>query len=109
MPGALRPSMNTSLSRSRMRLRRPSVRRPRTVANHRSPFLLCGECNSLLGTTLVPEYAQWAGPVRDGLVRAKQLVDWADRIPEQSQVKVGWAGRPSGGVRLAGPGDVRDW
>jgi hypothetical protein len=33
--------------------------------------LLCGECNSLLGTTLVPEYAQWAGPVRDALVRAK--------------------------------------
>ena len=58
--------------------------------------LLCGECNSLLGTTLVPEYARWAGPVRKAFAKAKELVDWADRIPEQSLVEVGWAGRRPG-------------
>lgn len=49
--------------------------------------LLCGQCNSLIGTTLVPEYARWAGPVGDAFVKAKELLDWADRIPEQSLVK----------------------
>jgi hypothetical protein len=58
--------------------------------------LLCGECNSLLGSTLVPEYAQWALPVRSAFAQEGQLVDWADWVREQSWVEAKWADRSPG-------------
>jgi hypothetical protein len=57
---------------------------------------LCRDCNSVLGTTLVPEYAQWATPVRDAFARATLVLGWADRVPDQSFVNAEWQQRCPG-------------